>query len=61
MLIGQANLINCFSSPHASLYIPTTSNVIIAVINHVYMYFDTKKAGFHFTAQQMSLAPQKWW
>jgi len=25
------------------------------------MYFDTKYADYYFLAQQMSIAPQKWW
>ena len=39
----------------------TVSQNTIAVINHVHSYFDAKKAGYHFTAQQMLLAPQLRW
>ena len=52
--------LDCFSSLPASLFYSTASNFITAVINHVYTYFDAKKAGYPFTAQQISLAPQKW-
>ena len=43
-----------------STFSPTASNFIIAGVNHVHTYFNAKKAGYNFTAQQMSLAPQKW-
>ena len=36
--LGQANLINCFSSPPASLFAPSTSNFFFAVINHMHMH-----------------------
>jgi len=51
----QANLILFLVPAHIPFY-PTTSNFIIAVINHV-----PGTAGYYFTAQQMSLALQKWW
>ena len=54
---GKADLL--FLIPACILFYPTASNFIIAIINHVHTHFDAKKAGYHFTAQQMSLAPQK--
>ena len=48
-LLGQANLINCFSSPPTSCFTPP---LLISLV---------LKVGYHFTAQQMSLAPQKRW
>ena len=53
-MLGQANLIN-------PARIPFYLMASIVVINHVRMYLDAKNAGYHFTAQQKSLAPQKWW
>jgi len=42
-MLGQENLISCFSSrPHA--FYPTTSNYIIAVINPVSTFFDASYA-----------------
>ena len=59
MTLGQENLI--VSHPRLHPFYPTTSNFIVAAINHVHTYFGAKKAGYHFTAQQMSLSPQKQW
>jgi len=45
-MLGQANLINCFSSLVASL--------VIEVDNHVRMYFDAKKANYNFSTANSS-------
>ena len=55
---GQANLIVSYARLHP--FYPTASNYfIIAIINHVYMFFYAMKAGYHFTAQQTSVAALK--
>jgi len=56
----MAGKLDCFSSLPSSLF-PYALSFITAVINHVCLYFDAKKASQYFAAQQMSLATQKQW
>jgi len=51
------NLIVSHPCPYP--FYPTTSNSIIAVIDHVHLYFAAKKTSYCFIAQQTFLAPQK--